>query len=124
MADVDLKALAAAWIDEHKGYRKTPQLTAGWGYKTLNNLVDSDPNVALAAIEYICGVDDSDAVMEILAAGPLENLLSRHGPLIIDHVEAIASANPRFRELLGGVWSSTIASEVWNRIEKIRSDRW
>jgi hypothetical protein len=56
-----------------------------------------------------------------LAAGPLEDLLSRHGAAIIDTVELEARQRKKFRELLSGVWRNVIADEVWDRVLRLRA---
>jgi Family of unknown function (DUF6869) len=124
MVDVDIAGLARAWIEEHKNYREGGATEPGWGYKTLNKLVDVDPSTALSAIEYICKLDSSDPIMEVLAAGPLEDLLSRHGREVGDQLVRVAAANPTFRKLLGGVWRGSIADEIWRKVEELRSSRW
>ena len=124
MVDMDTALLARAWIEEHKNHREGGAAERGWGYKTLNKLVDVDPSAALSAIEYICKLDSSDPIMEVLAAGPVEDLLSRHGHAVGDQLVLAAAANPTFRELLGGVWRGSIADEIWRKVEKLRSSRW
>jgi hypothetical protein len=66
----------------------------------------------------------SDRAFAVLAAGPLEDLLAYHGSEFIDRVETEARRNPRFRDLLGGVWRNTITDDIWARVEKIRGPGW
>lgn len=54
----------------------------------------------------------------VLAAGPLEDLLSQHGPNFIDRVEAEARSNPKFAFLLGGVWRLGMTDDVWARVQQ------
>lgn len=120
----ELEAIATAWIAEHKDYRERRGTTIGWGYQELNRLCRDDAGRALAVIEMICAKNASDPIMEVLAAGPLENLLAAHGSSIIDRIEQLARTSETFRDLLGGVWKSTIDGEVWRRIEAARSGTW
>ena len=60
----------------------------------------------------------------VLAAGPLEDLLSEFGHLYIDRVEELARKNPRFNELLGGVWRLSMTDNVWERVQKARLKVW
>jgi hypothetical protein len=53
----------------------------------------------------------------VLAAGPLEDLLSFHGAAFIDRVEALAHQNPKFAFLLGGVWQFQMSDEIWARVQ-------
>ena len=63
-------------------------------------------------------------VFAVLAAGPLEDLLADFGPSYIDRVEKLACQDPKFNELLGGVWKSSIHEEVWERVGRIRNSVW
>lgn len=59
----------------------------------------------------------------VLAAGPLEDLLSHHGADFIDRVEAQAQANPKFAHMLGGVWQFEMTDEVWSRVQRVWDPR-
>ena len=65
-----------------------------------------------------------DSVTAVLAAGPLEDLLARIGPIVIDRVEQRAAPDPDFRDLLGGVWRSSMSPEFWARVEACRGQPW
>ena len=56
--------------------------------------------------------------------GPLEDLLVYHGPDVIDKIEALATSDPEFRGLLGGVWRNKIREDVWERIQVLVVARW
>lgn len=66
----------------------------------------------------------TDRLFAILAAGPLEDLIVHHGPEFIDRIEIEARQNPRFRDLLGGVWGSSAPGDVWPRIQRIQGPTW
>ena len=78
----------------------------GWATELLVHLIEDEPEVAwgliLALIERAPGGES----LSWVAAGPLEDLLCRHGPDLIDRVEALAAADSRFKECLGGVRGS------------------
>ena len=63
-------------------------------------------------------------VVQILAAGPLEDLLASSGPQVIERVEIEARRSPHFRHLLGGVWRNQCPPEVWARVERARVLAW
>ena len=52
------------------------------------------------------------------SAGPLEDLMRRHGALLIDRVESEAKRNPRLREALAGIWigEDHVGHDVLDRI--------
>ena len=84
---------------------------------------DRGLEVILAILE---GIDaqPTSSVFQVLAAGPVEDLLVHHGPAVIDRIEQIAETDDRFNLLLGGVWQSSIAPDIWARVEKIRRKVW
>lgn len=60
---------------------------------------------------------EAQTVGGLLAAGPLEDLLSANGADLISTVEAEARADKRFRWALGGVWQSSMPDEIWKRVQ-------
>jgi hypothetical protein len=77
----------------------------------------------LAVLETI-GPNVEDRRFAVLAAGPLEDLMDHHGDSFIDRAEAEARRNPAFALLLGGVWRSTIAEHVWERMGMVAKRGW
>jgi hypothetical protein len=71
----------------------------------------------------VLAADQSNRVLEVLSAGPLEDYLVDHGPTVIDAVEREASINPSFASLLGGVWQNSMSAEVWQRVQAVRDRR-
>lgn len=55
----------------------------------------------------------------VLAAGPLEDLLSYHGEDFIERVEAEAKVNAKFAHLLGGVWQSQMTDAIWIKVQQV-----
>lgn len=54
-----------------------------------------------------------------VAAGLLENAITKHGARLIDEIENLAKASPKFRYFLSGVWGgSRTDPEVWKRVCK------
>lgn len=51
-----------------------------------------------------------------VAAGPLEDLLSKAPASYADQVLAEARSSPRLAKMLTGVWRSSIAPETWERV--------
>lgn len=77
----------------------------------------------LAVLEHL-GPDVEDQRFAVLAAGPLEDLLDQYGEAFIGRVEAEARRNPAFALLLGGVWRSSIAQNVWDRMGVVAKRGW
>ena len=66
----------------------------------------------------------SPRVWAVLAAGPVEDLLAHYGPGYIDRVEDLAGKDPKFRDLLGGVWRNAMTDDVWDRVTRTRDGVW
>ena len=94
------------------------------GDVTMFEACTQEPEVAWPAILEVLRHDLTEEQIALLAAGPLETLLSWHGPHFIERVEQEATHNPRFRRLLGGVWQSDMSPEIWQRIESARGEAW
>src|SRR5579871_2221062 len=113
--------LVDAWIALHQAQPGSPVHEANlWAFSTLDKVCWNAPLDALSIIKAIWDTDQTPAMAENLSAGPLEDVLARHGQIVIDHVEAHASSDTSFAYLLGGVWDSRIEPGVWQRVEKVR----
>ena len=123
----DLSSPAEDWIAFWRHREKTGKFPDFHASDRLEDLVRQDPDkgwlAILAVLEQI-PAEPTDALFQVLAAGPLEDLLAKHGPSVLDRVEAEARRNRRFRLLLNGVWRSTIQPDVWARLEKYRTQLW
>ena len=62
----------------------------------------------------------SEWALGMLAAGPVEDLISTCGCDFIDRIEAEAHRNPLFRETLLGVWQNSTPPDLWARVERAR----
>jgi len=96
-----------------------------WANHQISNWTWEDEHEALwKFILSVYGRDLSNRAIGELAAGPLENLLSRFGVDYIVRVELLARRDPRFNFILGGVWQHNTDTDIWNRILKIRNKSW
>ena len=85
------------------------------------------PRLCLDAILLVLERIPSDPAgrhFPVLAAGPLETLLMRHGPAMVDEIDVLARRSPSFRMLLNGVWTSRMDSAVVERLTKYLSAPW
>ncbi len=89
-----------------------------------HDLSKDAPEIVWAAILEILQRDLTAEQEALLAAGPLEDLLSSHGSVLIDRVEQQAKQNPRFNHLLGGVWQLEMTPEIWERVQRVRAEVW
>jgi hypothetical protein len=93
----------------------------------LNDLARDQPQLCWEMIlEIVATVepDPATSLFQVLAAGPLEELLASHGEAFIGRVETLARENPQFKLLLGGVWQNTMSQDVWERVQQCRGEAW
>jgi hypothetical protein len=102
------------------------EVVTAWfeGEHTMFDVVHDSPEVAWSAILRILERELTTEQIAILAAGPLEDLLARHGSQFIDRAEREAKQNPGFNHLLGGVWQSNMSQEIWQRVQTSRKETW
>ncbi|MEM6901445.1 MAG: DUF6869 domain-containing protein [Pseudomonadota bacterium] len=79
---------------------------------------DASPQTQLSFIRRAVEKAETDHQLAIIAAGPLEDLLSDHGPDVIDDVVAVSRQDPKFRRTMTGVWRQDMPDSVWQKIEK------
>lgn len=72
---------------------------------------------SLTFIDEVVRITDSEDVLFRLAAGVLEEVLSRHGEECMDWFEARARDEVKFRVALRGMYQHLISDEVWARIQ-------
>jgi hypothetical protein len=88
-------------------------------YEAVSEMIQDRPDDAWQFIREALKLDCSTAVVEVLSAGPLEDLLVYHGQRMIAEIEVEARRDPNFANLLGGVWKNQIADEVWVRVQRV-----
>jgi hypothetical protein len=90
-----------------------------WTHQRMQYLIKHLPQRAWRTILLIWSMDQSARTIQRLSAGPLEDLLAKHGDEMIETIEAEALRNPRFAKLLGGVWKNRMTNEVWARVRAV-----
>ncbi|MCO5979350.1 DUF6869 domain-containing protein [Ideonella oryzae] len=120
MTTSELQPLAKGWVAYWLTERDSPEREAlSWVSDREWDLVQDEPLLAWAMILEILKLDSSNKIQEVLAAGPLEDILAKHGPLVIELVESEAKGNPTFAKLLGGVWKNSMTDEIWARVQAV-----
>jgi len=112
--------LIAGWLalqDAVSGSREYDD--AFWAHEDLDELCSSSPDDAWEVILGVLARTPSDRALGSLAAGPLEDLLARHGPSVIERVEREARQSRAFANLLGGVWQNTMPDDIWARVTAV-----
>jgi hypothetical protein len=92
-----------------------------WAIDRFFELMHEHPEDCWQAILAVLDTTNSESVLGILGAGPLEDLIHEHGPEFIDRIEFEARENPPFKALLASVWESS-TPEVWTRVQRARGE--
>jgi hypothetical protein len=81
----------------------------------VDTLVRDDPTEAWEVTRILVNTAPSDEALAYVAAGPLEELLHRHGSVLIDRIEEESRGNARLQLALSGVWGLDPGSPVFDR---------
>ncbi len=87
-----------------------------WAWEKVGELVKQDPEPAWRIILHLIEGARLDHQLGVIAAGPLEDLLSDHGAHFIDRAEQLAASSDRFRACLGRVWQANMPEALWKRV--------
>ena len=115
----DLNQLADAWISYWEAPKGSPIRDQLSGATDLYELEYHNPEDLWKLILLIHERDQSSNIQEVLSAGPIENLLVKHGDSFIDRIETQARSDPKFAKLLGGVWKSRMSDANWSRLQSV-----
>lgn|GEM_PF-707929 len=98
--------------------------TTSWADDDLDKYVRSNPDLVFQLIVELVRYATSKHTLAYIAAGSLEDLLSKHPYQIIEKVEVKAAESQRFRLCLSGVWKRDIPDEIWERMTSAVKDDW
>ena len=76
---------------------------------------------ALELVAALVGEAHDDAGLMLVGAGPLEDLVHKHGSVLAGEIERLANQDPSFERALGGVW---LAHGVLTPIAEQRLSQW
>lgn len=114
--------LARAWVEQYsKSWRdRDDNFSAMMDYE--RDLREDDPDRAIDLIVEILRIEANPVLLSMLAAGPLEDVISME---TIERIEREARADKRFHDLLGGVWYYRAPDELKARLDALIGDnRW
>ena len=121
-ASLSVPKLARAWVEQ---YSKSDRDHDGNFFAMMNfesDLREEHPDGMIDLIVEILKIETNPVLLSLLAAGPLEDVISME---TIDRIEREASANKRFHDLLGGVWYYRAPDELKARLDAlIGENRW
>jgi hypothetical protein len=91
-------------------------------WETIDHLVRDDPAQAWAVVAELVAQSPTEEALFYVAAGPLEDLLAKHGSTVIDMIEEAARQDSKFRLCLSGVWGNSVDAAVWDRLMRLLGD--
>ncbi|MEH2495152.1 hypothetical protein V1294_001631 [Bradyrhizobium sp. AZCC 1678] len=121
-AVMSVPELARAWVEQYsKSDRdRDDNFFAMMDYE--RDLREEYPDKAIDLIVEILKIETNPVMLSLLAAGPLEDVISME---TIDRIEREASADKRFHDLLGGVWYYRAPDELKARLDAlVGQNRW
>ncbi|WP_448034579.1 DUF6869 domain-containing protein [Bradyrhizobium liaoningense] len=114
--------LARAWVEQYSRSERDrdDNLFAIMDFE--RDLREDDPDRMIDLILEILKIEANPVLLSLLAAGPLEDVISAG---TIDRIEREARVNERFRDLLGGVWYYRASDELKTRLDALVGEsRW
>jgi hypothetical protein len=121
--NLDYEKIATAYVESRKAYMtdeideaivERTRWASDCAFEIEENYPDELFALVLVAMDVCRDLEDAAFV----AAGLVENMLVKHGPELIDAVEAMAEASGKFRYILSGAWSQngSVDADVWARV--------
>ncbi|MEO5914616.1 MAG: DUF6869 domain-containing protein [Luteolibacter sp.] len=121
---LDPKVVAQGWLDLRTGcLDEREKLLGAWADELLWGASYHDARYALEIVFAIHELDPTHTAVEVFASGPVEDILTNQGAVVIDEIEARARRDPSFAFVLGGVWQNAIPDPIWNRIVACRQQQ-
>jgi hypothetical protein len=108
-------------ISEWLRYAASGEADGSWAYDALTRLIDEDPATAWEIIlELVHRASPGDA-FDLVAAGPLEDLVAWQGREVIDLIEPRVGADEPLRRALAGLWvgRDTLDPKTLERLRRI-----
>lgn len=121
-ASMPVAALARAWVEQYSRSDRDQDDNLFAIMDFERDLREDDPDRMIDLILAILKIESNPVLLSLLAAGPLEDVISAG---TIDRIEREARADARFRDLLGGVWYYRAPDDLKARLDALVGEsRW
>ena len=101
MVEFDRENLIATWISIWKSGPESECFDKEyWAYEVMDNLVTYEPLRAWKLVLDILATDSSEPIVNAIGAGLVEDMLCKHGEILIDLIEFEAQNNSQLRKAL------------------------
>jgi len=107
--DADERAMEA-WFAREENF---------WAFSALGDLCGEEPQLAWSITLDLIARADDEGELGAIAAGPLEDLISKHPDAIWDDLTARAQTDARLREALRGVWVFEDDGPIYQRFREL-----
>ena len=116
--------ISGSWIENCQraiafGSESPEAASTFWAYETLDRICRDDPERALEIILLAAGLTTDQRILDNLAAGPLEDLLVRNGPVIISRIEECPSELRMARHHREVGRHQRLKSDIQARIQRV-----
>ena len=93
-------------------------------YNTVHTLIHQGPASDAWAVVVELLRQTPDEELDVSAAGPLEDLVLRHGEALVEAIEAEAARDERFQWALGCIWlvANDLSAPIRERIVRASGD--
>jgi hypothetical protein len=116
--DSDLERLADAYFI----YQESQTNDNFHHWNAVTNIIMDGGGRAVDLVLCLVSKAKSPAALAFVGAGPLEDLLVKHGPAVWGEIKAAARRQPQLRKALGHVWGhNRIDSQVRAELRRLCS---
>ncbi|HEY9733464.1 MAG TPA: hypothetical protein V6C89_16215 [Drouetiella sp.] len=91
-----------------------------WAWEDVQYLVERDPVQAWSVIVELINAAPSWEAIAFVAAGPLEDIISKRGKFIIEKLEQALPQNKRLQYAIAGVWLEE-EDEFFTKLETLKN---
>ncbi len=122
--ELEVDRVATAYINHYR-CNKAEKEAFAWAFGKVDDYCSGEPENGWKVLLRLTFMsDNSPQDLAYIAAGPAEQLLTKHGDQFVDRFIELARKEPRFRHLLGGVWKSAMPERIWSRIQEVSGPSW
>lgn len=87
-----------------------------WAVEELMCMCDEQPERAWPVVRKLAELATSEEDFGKIGAGPLEDLLAKHGVIFIERIERAAKSDASFKRCLSHTWQNAMPQDIWARV--------
>ena len=96
-----------------------------WAWKQVHDIVNGPDAERAYTLVLALVAAAPDERLEHVGAGAVEDMVEKHGPVLIDRIEAQARRDPRFTDALASIWLviDDIDPDILGRLQVVTGGR-